>query len=202
MDALGGLTAAIAAAKQLAKIPADSDVQLVVYPAPKSFYDILDRPVERHGDSTAVSAWMSANLGQGEIEALRVMRGPFAIFRRGEPLALMPFTFLRVRIGRAIAADDALERLAVDFDLHPLLRLHHVGAEEAVAAVGEDLVAELVLRRRPLGRRHFLLLDDLDDGGARVGGDRVAHGAFRQLERGVLDRRRVAEIRESARRAR
>ena len=43
----------------------------------------------------AVGAWMTANLTRGELEALRALRGPLAMFRRGEPLALMPFTFLR-----------------------------------------------------------------------------------------------------------
>ncbi len=38
---------------------------------------------------------MTANFSKGELEALRVVRGPFAMFRRGEILALMPFTFLR-----------------------------------------------------------------------------------------------------------
>jgi hypothetical protein len=38
---------------------------------------------------------MSANLSAAELDALRTLRGPFAIFRRGEPLALMPLTFLR-----------------------------------------------------------------------------------------------------------
>ena len=43
----------------------------------------------------AVGAWLTANLTNGELEALRALRGPLAMFRRGEPLALMPFTFLR-----------------------------------------------------------------------------------------------------------
>jgi len=43
----------------------------------------------------AVGAWLNANLSKGEIEALRAMRGPLSMFRRGEILALMPFTFLR-----------------------------------------------------------------------------------------------------------
>jgi len=30
-----------------------------------------------------------------EVDALRTMRGPLALFRRGEVLALMPFTYLR-----------------------------------------------------------------------------------------------------------
>jgi hypothetical protein len=45
--------------------------------------------------SIAFGNWLNANLTKGEIEALRIMRGPFTLFRRGEPLALMPFTFLR-----------------------------------------------------------------------------------------------------------
>jgi hypothetical protein len=45
--------------------------------------------------AAAVGSWLNANLSKGEIEALRIMRGPFAMFHRGEPLALMPFTFLR-----------------------------------------------------------------------------------------------------------
>ena len=46
-------------------------------------------------ESAAVSSWLNANLSKGELQALRIMRDPFAMFHRGEPLALMPFTFLR-----------------------------------------------------------------------------------------------------------
>jgi hypothetical protein len=46
-------------------------------------------------ESVEVARWLSASLSKGELEVLRTMRGPLAIFRRGEPLALMPFTFLR-----------------------------------------------------------------------------------------------------------
>jgi hypothetical protein len=38
---------------------------------------------------------MHANLSHAEIEALRALRGPLTLFRPGEVLALMPFTFLR-----------------------------------------------------------------------------------------------------------
>jgi protease IV len=95
VDELGGLDRAIAIAKQRAKIAADSDVELIVYPPRKSFYELLSDQFSGTGESVAVSAWLNANLSAGEIEALRLMRGPFAMFRRGEPLALMPFTFLR-----------------------------------------------------------------------------------------------------------
>ena len=95
VDTLGGLDSAIAVAKERAKIPADSQVELVVYPPRKSFLGILEDQFGGSGDQMAVSAWLSANLSKGELEGLRMIRGPFAMFRRGEPLALMPFTFLR-----------------------------------------------------------------------------------------------------------
>jgi protease-4 len=95
VDALGGLDRAIATAKQRAKIAADSEVELVIYPPRKSFYEILTDQFGGTGDQMAAGAWLSANLTAGEIEALRTIRGPLALFRRGEPLALMPFAFLR-----------------------------------------------------------------------------------------------------------
>jgi len=95
VDELGGLDRAIAIAKQRAKIAADSDVELMVYPPRKSFYELLSDQFSGSSESIAVGAWLNANLSKGEIEALRIMRGPFSMFRRGEPLALMPFTFLR-----------------------------------------------------------------------------------------------------------
>jgi protease-4 len=95
VDALGGLDRAIALTKERAKIPADSDVEIVVYPARKSFYEILSDQLNGTNDAAHVSAWLSATLSKGELEVLRAMRGPLAIFRRGEPLALMPFQFLR-----------------------------------------------------------------------------------------------------------
>jgi protease-4 len=98
VDSLGGLDRAIALAKQRAKIPAESEVELVVYPPRKSFYELVTDQFNGGSNETssmAVSAWLTANLSKGELEALRTMRGPLVLFRRGEPLALMPFTFLR-----------------------------------------------------------------------------------------------------------
>ena len=70
-------------------------MELVVYPPRKSFYELVSDQLSGAGEQMAVSAWMSANLTKGEVEALRTLRGPLAMFHRGEPLALMPFTFLR-----------------------------------------------------------------------------------------------------------
>jgi len=95
VDELGGLERAIALTKERAKIPADSDVEVVVYPPRKSFYEILSDQVNGTNESVRMAQWLSASLSKGELEVLRAMRGPLAIFRRGEPLALMPFQFLR-----------------------------------------------------------------------------------------------------------
>jgi protease-4 len=95
VDELGGLDRAVAIAKQRAKIPADSEVELAVYPARKSFYELLTDQFGGTRDGAALSAWLGANLSGTELEALRVMRGPLTLFRRGEVLALMPFMFLR-----------------------------------------------------------------------------------------------------------
>jgi hypothetical protein len=43
----------------------------------------------------AVRGWVQANLSPAELDALRTIHGPLTMFRRGEILALMPFTFLR-----------------------------------------------------------------------------------------------------------
>jgi protease-4 len=95
VDQLGGLDRAITLAKQRAKIPVESDVELVVYPPRKSFYELVSEQLSGSSEQMAVSAWMTENLTKGELNALRMLRGPLAIFHRGEPLALMPFTFLR-----------------------------------------------------------------------------------------------------------
>lgn len=98
VDTLGGLDRAILVAKERAKIPADRDVELVVYPPRKNFYEILSDELTGSSESVAVGRWLAANLSKGELEVLRTLRGPLAplgMFRRGEPLALMPLTFLR-----------------------------------------------------------------------------------------------------------
>ena len=94
VDELGGLDRAIAIAKDRAKIPADSDVEIVGYPRPKSFYEMVSNGFSGNTE-TAISKWMSANLSADERTALRALRGSTAIFRRGEPLALMPFSYVR-----------------------------------------------------------------------------------------------------------
>jgi protease-4 len=95
VDQLGGLDRAIAVAKERARIPLESDVELVVYPPRKSFYELVSEQFSGSSEQMAVGRWMAANLTKGELDALRMLRGPMAIFHRGEPLALMPSTYLR-----------------------------------------------------------------------------------------------------------
>ncbi len=95
VDALGGLDAAIAAAKVRAKIPADRGVTIVVYPPRKSLYELLADQLSGGGEETAINRWVSMNLTAAERQTLGALRGPFAMFHRGELLAMLPFTYLR-----------------------------------------------------------------------------------------------------------
>ena len=91
VDQLGGLETAVSVAKQRARIPADEDVELVIYPPRRSFYEAL---AGRFAPSSATGA-LATVLGRGEARALASLTAPMRMFRRGEPLALMPFTFMR-----------------------------------------------------------------------------------------------------------
>jgi protease-4 len=91
VDALGGLDAAVAIAKERADIPADEEVQLVMYPARRSLYDALS---QEFGGISGAGLW-GVLAGSSERRALAALTAPVRLFRRGEPLALMPFTFVR-----------------------------------------------------------------------------------------------------------
>jgi len=90
VDQLGGLDAAVAVAKQRAHIPVDEDVELVVYPPRRSFYEAL---AEQFGGGT--SGALTALMGRADARAVAALTAPIRLFRRGEPLALMPFAFVR-----------------------------------------------------------------------------------------------------------
>ena len=91
VDMLGGLETAVAVAKERAKIPADEDVELVAYPPHRSFYEAL---ADQFRSSASVSVW-SVLTGGADGRALAALTTPVRLFRRGEPLALMPFAFVR-----------------------------------------------------------------------------------------------------------
>ena len=90
VDDLGGLDRAVALAKQRAKIAQDTEVELVIYPPKKSFYDIVRDPFGADQSSSLASL-----LGFGNPRVLQALTAPLQVFRRGEPLALMPNVFVR-----------------------------------------------------------------------------------------------------------
>ena len=90
VDALGGLDAAVALAKQRAGIPSEEDVELVVYPPRRTVYEALTEQFQ----SSSFSVWGQLMAG-ADGPALGVLTAPVRLFRRGEPLALMPYVFVR-----------------------------------------------------------------------------------------------------------
>jgi protease-4 len=88
VDALGGLDAAVAIAKERAKIPADEDVELVEFTGQRTFYEAL---TEQFGGASI----LDVVAGKAEMRAIGAIAAPARLFRRGEPLALMPFAFVR-----------------------------------------------------------------------------------------------------------
>jgi protease IV len=91
VDELGGLERALAVAKQRAKLAPDSEVEVVVYPGKKSFYDIVKNPFATSERATALGVL----LGIRDPRPLQSLTAPLRIFRRGEPLAIMPNVFVR-----------------------------------------------------------------------------------------------------------
>jgi protease IV len=91
VDELGGLDRAIALAKQRAKIAQDTEVELVIYPPKKSIYDLLSDPLGGSGRATTLASL----LGFGNPKIVEALATPLRVFRRGEPLALMPNVFVR-----------------------------------------------------------------------------------------------------------
>ena len=88
---LGGLERAQAFAKQRAKLSPDSEVELVVYPGKKSFYDFVKDPF---GASERMMG-LGRLRGIKDPRPLQTLAAPLRVFRRGEPLAVMPNVFLR-----------------------------------------------------------------------------------------------------------
>jgi protease IV len=102
VDSLGGLSTALEAARERAKIPANRDVELVVFPPRRSFLEVLSEPFGRSSDegarmsteSLASQAFLRM-LKPAERRALADLTAPFRLLQRAEPLALMPYVFLR-----------------------------------------------------------------------------------------------------------
>jgi protease-4 len=92
IDEMGGLQRAVAIAKERAKIAADAEVELVIYPPRRSFYELVRDPF---GDRAAATAGALSLMGAEERRVFARLTAPLRLFRRGEPLALMPNVFLR-----------------------------------------------------------------------------------------------------------
>jgi protease-4 len=91
VDELGSLNDAIEIAKKRANIPADEDVEIVVYPQRRSIYEALR---EQFGAASSFNVW-SLFTNSAERRAIAALTAPARLFRRGEPLALMPMVFSR-----------------------------------------------------------------------------------------------------------
>ena len=91
VDELGGMDAAVAAARRLAGIDAGREVTLVPYPRPRTFLETL---------SDGLDVRAAAGLLQALLPASRLAAGagaaaaPLRLFRPGEPLALMPYVYV------------------------------------------------------------------------------------------------------------
>ncbi len=96
IDELGGLQAAVSVAKQRARIPAEEEVQLVVYPPRRSFYEVLSDQFDRPAAlERSMADSIMALLGARDRRVLAALLAPSRLFRSGEVLAHMPYVFLR-----------------------------------------------------------------------------------------------------------
>ena len=90
VDELGGLGRAVELAKVQAGIDEDSEVRIVTYPKPRSFWEQLgSSPFIRTADARAAVFATP----YGRLWAAATM--PLRLFRRGQPLALMPFAYVQ-----------------------------------------------------------------------------------------------------------
>ncbi len=97
VDALGGLDRAIALAKDRAGIPADTQVEIVTYPPRRTLAEMLIEELTGEGGDRQLEAMVSlvGGMRTAERRALGLLTAPARLFNPGEPLALMPVTFLR-----------------------------------------------------------------------------------------------------------
>ena len=72
---------------------ADEAVEVVVYPRRRTFYEALSDSFGRSGAGVNVVRALTGAHGPGR--AIASATAPGRLFRRGEPLALMPFAFVR-----------------------------------------------------------------------------------------------------------
>lgn len=88
VDELGGLSRAIALAKEKVGLDPDEEVELVVYPRPKSLFELLNEGFSVSAALTRLG-WLPPSA-----QALAAATTPLQLFRPGEPLAIMPGAFM------------------------------------------------------------------------------------------------------------
>ena len=93
VDELGGLDRALVLAKERAGLEGDAAVNVVVYPPRKSLFEVLSGSFS--GAEGVRLSLLGALLSAEERQALGAVRQPMSMLRRGEPLALMPWVFVR-----------------------------------------------------------------------------------------------------------
>jgi protease-4 len=96
VDALGGLDRAIALAKERAGISPETEVEVVTYPARKTLAELLLEQLSGSPTDRQIDAAMSivSGLRTAERRAIGMLTAPARLFNPGEPLALMPMSFL------------------------------------------------------------------------------------------------------------
>ena len=98
VDEIGGLYKAVDLAKQRARIAADEEVELVVYPPHRSVYEVLTEelssPAGRLRAAYSSDALLNL-LGPRERRGLAAVLAPSRLFRSGQVLAHMPYVFIR-----------------------------------------------------------------------------------------------------------
>jgi len=90
VDELGGLDTAIQIAKQHAKLDLTREPALVVYPARRSFFEILSNPL-----GSGLEAGLRLFASRPETRVIDAVSTALGRFRRGEPLTIMPNVFVR-----------------------------------------------------------------------------------------------------------
>lgn len=98
VDQLGGLYTAIGLAKERAKIPADEEVELIVYPPRRSLYEVFSDQLQSPAgglQSRQTADAIASLLGPRDSRALAALLAPSRLFRSGQVLAHMPYVFVR-----------------------------------------------------------------------------------------------------------
>lgn len=90
VDEIGGLERALQIAKEKAKLPANQVVELSVYPQPKSFWELLANPL-----GSEPGTGLDVVFPKSDARAISAAASTLRLYRRGEPLMIMPNVFIR-----------------------------------------------------------------------------------------------------------